>query len=367
MSVSGFASQPSGRLPWASVAEPSRVLVLYNTDYDDELIAAADVSAVRESAAAVARAVAQAGFHGELVGIEGADLGQVMDRVRAARPDLVFNLCESLNGDARGELVVPAVLDMLGLRYTGSGPMGLGLGLHKDRTKEILGAHGVPTPAYRVLRNARDIDAAGDEAVDELGYPCFLKLLHEDASVGIEPANHVAHRDALVARARVLLARYRQPVLVEPYIDGREVNVTLLGNGPTLEVLPLHEIDFGAMPPGLPRIVSYAAKWDESHAEYAGTRPVPMEDVPDALAGRIEDVARRAFQALGVRDFGRVDVRVDEHGQPWVIDVNPNCDLSPGAGVARAAGRAGMDYPGLIGRICHIAWRRYEDPSASPC
>ena len=346
------------------MAEPSRVLVLYNTDYDDELIAAADVSAVRESAAAVARAVGQAGFQSELMGIHGADLGQAMDRVRAARPDLVFNLCESLNGDARGELVVPAVLDMLGLRYTGTGPLGLGLCLHKDRTKEILGAHGVPTPTYRVLRHARDLDALATAGDADPGYPCFLKLLHEDASVGIEPTNHVTHLDALVARASTLLARYGQPVLVERYIDGREVNVTLLGNGLMPEVLPLHEIDFGAMPPGLPRIVSYAAKWDESHAEYAGTRPVPM-DAPAALAGRIEDVARRAFRALGVRDFGRVDVRIDAHGRPWVIDVNPNCDLSPGAGVARAAVRAGADYPGLIGRICRIAWSRYEDPSAS--
>ncbi|HWN71436.1 MAG TPA: hypothetical protein VNM90_27545, partial [Haliangium sp.] len=187
------------------------------------------------------------------------------------------------------------------------------------------------------------------------------KLVHEDASVGIDARNCVADARALEARARELLEQYRQPVLIERYVEGREVNATVLGNAPGLEVLPLHEIDFGAMPPDRPRIVSYAAKWDERHEEYAGTRPVPMQAEP-ALRAALEDVARQAFTALGVRDFGRVDMRVDAHGQPWVIDVNPNCDLSPDAGVARAAEHAGLAYAGLIGRICQTAWSRHEHP-----
>lgn len=349
-----------------------RVLVLYNTDYDAELIAAVDVSAVRVSAEAVARAVAAAGYACELVGLHGADLGMLLARLASDPPDLVFNLCESLNGDAQNEMVVPAVLDMLGVRYTGTGALGIGLCLHKDRAKDLLRARGVPTPASRLVRHPRDLEAPlpklGDlddldahDAHDDLDYPCFLKLVHEDASVGIDARNCVADARALALRAGELLAQYRQPVLVERFVAGREVNVTLLGNAPALQILPLHEIDFGAMPPDRPHIVSYAAKWDERHEEYAGTRPVPMRPEP-ALAARVEDVARRAFAALGVRDFGRVDLRIDAGGQPWVIDVNPNCDLSPDAGVARAAARAGLAYDALIGRICEIAWSRYEDP-----
>jgi D-alanine-D-alanine ligase len=339
-----------------------RVLVLHNTDYDAELIAAVDVSAVRISAEAVAVAVAEAGYESELMGLHGTDLGRLLSRLEREPPALVFNLCESLSGDPQNEMVVPAVLDMLGVPYTGTAALGIGLCLHKDRTKEILRAHGVPTPPSRLARHARELDAPPEEAPGDLGFPCFLKLVHEDASVGIDAGNRVDDFHALRARGRELLEQYRQPVLIERYIDGREVNATLLGNAPALEVLPLHEIDFGAMPPDRPRIVSYAAKWDERHEEYAGTRPVPMQAGP-ALRARLEDVARRAFTALGVRDFGRVDLRVDGDGQPWVIDVNPNCDLSPDAGVARAAAHAGVGYAALIGRICQIAWSRHGHPS----
>lgn len=332
-----------------------RVLVLYNTDYDAELIASVDVSAVRVSAQAVTEAALAAGYDTELLGVHGLDLGEVIAAVRARAPDLVFNLCESLAGDARNEMVMPAVLDMLRVPYTGSDALALGLCLHKDRCKEILSARGVPTPEHVVIRDQRELDAA---ALDALAYPYFVKLAHEDASIGIDASNRVRSRAELVARATELLATYRQPVLCERYIDGRELNVTLLGTGAQAQVLPLHEIDFSAMPAGRPRIVSYAAKWDESHIDYAGTRPVPLRDVPAALYQAIEDASRGAFAALGVRDYGRVDLRVDDRGVPWVIDVNPNCDVSPDAGVARAAASAGMSYPALVGRICELAWRR---------
>ena len=138
------------------------------------------------------------------------------------------------------------------------------------------------------------------------------------------------------------MREYDQPVLAERYVEGREINVTLLGNGAELRVLPLHEIDFAAMPADRPRIVSYAAKWDESHVDYAGTKPVPLRDATPALVAAVERVARAAWHALGLRDYGRVDLRVDATGTPWVIDVNPNPDISPDAGVARA-GRGRRD------------------------
>jgi D-alanine-D-alanine ligase len=156
-----------------------------------------------------------------------------------------------------------------------------------------------------------------------------------------------------------MIEEYRQPVLAEGFIEGRELNVTLLGNGDELRILPLHEIDFGAMPAERPRIVSYAAKWDENHVDYVGTKPVPLRDATPALVDAVERVARGAWSALGLRDYGRVDLRVDAAGQPWVIDVNPNPDISPDAGVARSARVAGMTYVDLIDAVARTAWRRH--------
>lgn len=342
-----------------------RVWVLYNTDYDAELTAAegADVSAVEAAARALCEAVGRAGYDTELVGVHGLDLPQLFERLQRGRPDQVFNLVESLAGDVRNEPLLPTLLDMLCIPYTGTDALGLGLCLHKDRTKDVLAARGIASPAHQVLRSEADLT---DPALDRLAYPVFLKLCHEDASIGIEATNVARDRSSLVARAGELLRKYRQPVLAERFVDGREVNVTLIGNGDALEVLPLHEIDFSAMPADRPRIISYAAKWDESHVDYDGTKPVPMRGLTPELSGAIEAVSRDTFRATGLRDFGRVDLRVDASGQPWVIDVNPNCDLSPDAGVARAARHAGIEYHELIGRIIDIAWRRHAEHSPGP-
>lgn len=343
-------------------ASLSRVLVVYNTDYDDELTAAsgADVSAVEAAAQAMTEGVRAAGYQAEIHGVHGRDLDVLWNRLTDDRPDLVFNACESLCGDVRNEALVPALLDMLRIPYTGPSALAIGLCLHKERTKQVLSACGLPTPAYELLESAADLDD-----LPALEYPYFLKLAHEDASIGIEAANVVADAAALRARAGAMLARYRQPVLAERYIEGREVNVTVMGAPDALEVLPLHEISFAAMPPDRPHIVSYAAKWDEAHVDYVGTKPVPMKDIDPGVADTIRRVSFDTFRALGLRDFGRVDLRVDEHGQPWVIDVNPNCDLSPDAGVARTARAAGMEYHQLLGRICQIAWSRHADDSSS--
>src|SRR5206468_1452526 len=120
----------------------------------------------------------------------------------------------------------------------------------------------------------------------------------------------------------------------------------------------LHEIDFAAMPADRPHIISYAAKWDESHVDYAGTKPVPLRDATDELVGECERVARGAWLAVELRDYGRVDLRVDAQGRAWVIDVNPNPDISPDAGVSRAGAAAGMAYPQLVDRVAKVALAR---------
>lgn len=335
---------------------PSRITVLYNTDYDDELTGPElDVSSVEASARAIARALEASGFRVEMMGLHGHDALEVMSKLRASEPEIVFNLCESMAGDPRNEPTLAGLLDLFKIPYTGADLMGLTLCLHKRRSKELLLGRGIATPPYRYLADARALD---DATLEQLDYPWFLKLAHEDASVGITEENVVADAEALRRRARAMFEEFAQPVLAERFIEGREVNVTLMGNGAELQVLPLHEIDFAAMPPDRPHIVSYAAKWEENHIDYAGTRPVPVRDADPEFARRCEETARAAWDAHGLRDYARVDLRIDRTGTPYVIDVNPNPDISPDAGVARAAAAAGLSYEQMIAKIVEVAWRR---------
>jgi D-alanine-D-alanine ligase len=323
------------------MARPNRVIALYNVDFDD----APDASAVEAMALAIVDALRESGYTAKAMAIAGADIGKVMDALRVAQPDLVFNLCESMAGDPRNEPTFVGMLDLFRIPYTGSDLLALASCLHKHRAKDILVGRGVPTPPFRVLDR-------GSLDPGPLAYPLFLKLVHEDASIGITEENLVRDADQLRRRASAMIEEYRQPVLAEGYIEVR--------------ILPLHEIDFGAMPADRPRIVSYAAKWDEAHVDYAGTKPVPLRDATPALVGAVERVARGAWDALGLRDYGRVDLRIDGAGQPWVIDVNPNPDISPDAGVARSAKVAGMTYVDLIDAIARTAWRRFLQPRGVP-
>jgi D-alanine-D-alanine ligase len=335
----------------------ARIVVLYNTDYDAEQAAntGPDATSVRGSAKAIAGALVECGHTVDILGVHGTDVYATLSRLGANKPDLLFNLCESMDGEAANEPTFAGLLDLFRIPYTGADLIALALCLHKQRTKDVLVAHGVPTPPYRYLATPEDL---ADPSLDALAYPYFVKLVHEDASLGITEANVARDAAALRARARELMAEYHQGVLVEQYVAGREVNVTVFGWRDELRVLPIHEIDFSDMPSDRPKIVSYAAKWDPEHVDYAGTTSVPLRGASAEVVAEIERVARATYRALDLRDYGRVDLRVDAQGVAWVIDVNPNPDISLDAGCARAAAAAGMSYPQMVGAIADIALRR---------
>jgi D-alanine-D-alanine ligase len=326
--------------------------VLYNVDYEDARpevdpgwAARAEVGLV---AGSVASALTGAGHDAHLVPVDG-DLPALRGRLAEVDPDCAFNLCESLAGDARLESAVPLVLELLGIPFTGSPPEVLGFALHKDRVKQRLEAAGIPTPVGRVLVRPED--------PCDLPFPLIVKPVREDGSVGISRSSVVRDAAELARAVDVVATSLRQPALVEQFVDGREFNVALLGH-PTPRVLPLSEIDFGGLPAGVPRIVSYEAKWASGSVDDLGTVPVLHPSLPNAVAARVRRVAAEAFRAVGVRDYGRVDVRLASTGIPYVVDVNPNCDLSPQAGMTRAAAAVGIGYGSLVGLLVRYALRR---------
>ena len=331
---------------------PIRVAVVYNVDYEDSTpdgdpgyAARADVGVVAQS---IAAELADGTHEAHLVAVDG-DLAAMRARLAELEPDCAFNLCESLGGDARLESAVPLVLELLGIPFTGSSPEALSNALYKDRVKRRLVSSGVPTPAASVM-------ASADDPCD-LPFPLIVKPVREDGSVGITSRSVVHDAKALREVVALNVAMYRQPCLVEQYIDGREFNVSLIGF-PTARVLPLSEIDFSRLPEEQPRIVSYEAKWSEGSVDDLGTRPVLLPQLPNAIAARVRKVAVEAFRAVGVRDYGRIDVRLSQSGVPYVVDVNPNCDLARNAGMARAAAAVGLDYAALAKLIVRYALRR---------
>jgi D-alanine-D-alanine ligase len=353
---------PAVRRPPPGTAVPSarttqrratRVAVLYNVDFEDVTPDADPGYAARADVAVVASAVAtelaaNGPYDVHLVPVEG-DLARLHTRLRELEPDCAFNLCESLAGDARLESAVPLVLELMGVAFTGSPSDAVSAGLYKDRMKRLLEAAGVPTPAACVM--ARPNDPC------ELGFPLIVKPVREDGSVGISDRS-VVHSDAeLRAAVAQVTERLRQPCLVERFVDGREFNVALLGY-PAARALPLSEIDFSGMPVGAPRIVSYDAKWTEGSVDDLGTVPVLHPELPSSLAARVRKAAVEAFRAVGVRDYGRVDVRLSPQGVPFVVDVNPNCDLAKNAGLARAAAGVGFEYGSLLRLLTRYALRR---------
>lgn len=339
-----------------------RIAVVYNRDFeetagDPENRARADIATVAED---VTGALAERGLDAFPVGV-GRDVGLALEELDTLGADAVFNLCESIAGDNRFEPLLPTHLELAGVAYTGSDPVTLALCLHKNRAREILRAYEVSAPRGQCVHR---LEALRTEA---LSLPSIVKPAREDASVGIEPASVVSDLRALRERVDYVLQRYRQPAVVEEYIPGREIYVSKLDDGAGgARVLPFFEIDFTGLPAEQPHIVSFAAKWDEASADYAGTPSGPAAPLPPELAARIEATARAAFEALGVRDYGRVDLRLGADGIPYVIDVNPNCDLSArGGGFARAARQAGLSYPELIQHVAHLALAR-ADASTIP-
>lgn len=285
------------------------------------------------------------------------DIDPLIVQLRREAPDLVFNMAEAFAGKSALESNVAALLNLLGLRYTGSSPSGLMVAGDKALTKKILSFHEIKTPQFAtVFRGALD-------SVGNLTFPVIVKPPQEDASLGITSKSVVHDIKELFEAMHGLQKEFKSAVLVEQYVEGREFYVGVLGNA-SATALPVIELDFSKFPADKPRIASYAAKWGEegdgTGAEFAGTESVFPSDVGAELLERMQHVAVEAFDALRLRDYGRIDLRVTAEGEIFVIEVNPNCYLEKSGEFARAAEKSGLAYPALIERITELASARYS-------
>ncbi|HEX4560261.1 MAG TPA: hypothetical protein VH113_00400 [Gemmatimonadales bacterium] len=276
-------------------------------------------------------------------------------KLALARPQIVFNMAEGLSGPNR-EAQVPAICEYYGVPYTASDPLTLSLTLHKARTKEILAYRGIPTAPFTL------ISAPPDLGQITLPYPLFVKPVAEGSGKGIFSNNLCESETQLRERTLFLLDEYRQPVLVEAYLPGREFTVAILGNGPETRCLPIVGLDFTTLPAGATPVYGYEAKWLWDDAEHQLEIYECPARIPDDLRARIERVSLDAYHALGCRDWCRIDVRMDAAGVPNVVELNPLPGIIPdprmNSCMPKAARVSGLSYDQLIQEVVRIAWRR---------
>jgi D-alanine-D-alanine ligase len=313
-----------------------RVGILYD-EAGSRPEAAPDARGVLEAVEAVHLALVDLGHTPLRLGVAGPPDHWAADLAEAA-VDLVFNLCEGVGGESSGEARVAAVVELAKIPLTGCGSEVLALARRKDRVNAILAAAGLPIPAWQLVR-------PGEEPRGWVRYPAIVKPAGEDASVGITQQSVV--RDAAELTAALALAARFGPLLVQEFVAGRELNLGIVGDHP----LPLAEIDFGELPPDHWPLVSYRAKWEPGSAEDLGTRPVCPAPLADSTARHLAALGIAAWHALEGRGYGRVDFRVNEQGEAFILEVNPNPDLAPAAGLARMAAADGWSYAELIAAI----------------
>jgi D-alanine-D-alanine ligase len=297
----------------------------------------------------VAHVLRGAGHEVSGVAVDGTP--ECLRALSQLKPDLIFNLVESFGDDNSKEPHVAAYYDLLGLRYTGSSPRGLTLAMDKAVAKKILAFHNVVSPKFAVFWRGRlDWDA------HDVDFPVIVKPLREDGSIGIRFNALAGNIKELMERIDGLTGEFNGPILIEQYIDGREIYMGVIGNS-SPEALPPVELDLSHLPKGTPRIAAAEVKWDEGTRAYRGSK-VRIPKLPPVVRETMERYALTAFQTLGLRDYARIDFRLAQD-TVYLIEANPNPYLHSGAEFIRGARASGRTHPATICEIVELARARY--------
>ena len=307
--------------------------------------------AIIEEIEAVENAVRSLGHQCIVMAIR-EEIFPVIHWLKEYQPDVVFNLCESVYGNSCWEMNIPALLDLFRIPYTGSSPLTLGLCQDKGKVKDILQSQGILTPRYKIFERA--------------GRSCERKYLSRSSSSpftkmevwGFQEESVVFDDETLSKQIQYVIEQYQQPALVEEFIDGRELNVGLMETNGKVGVLPISEIDYSEFPEGIPKICGYEAKWVTESPEYQKSKPICPAPLEWVMKKRVEHIAIKVFKLFGCRDYARVDIRIDRDGKIYVLEVNPNPDISPQSGMTRALKVQGMTYTEFVGNLLERALQR---------
>lgn len=332
------------------------MIVLYDRWDPDEEESATDKAPLtrtldkKEVEDEVAEALGKLGHHATLHCLDGSI--KSLHALARHDCDLVFNLAESFGGNDTADAAIAGYLELLGKRFTGAGSHGLLYAQDKAVAKKILEFHGIHTPVFaRSYRGRLDFS-------HDLEFPVIVKPAREDGSIGIEFNAVVSSIRELMERIDWLHANFNSPVLIEEYVEGREMYVGVLGNdNPT--ALPVVELDLSKLPEGTPRIAGAEVKWGKGTRAYRDTKSAVAEGLPDETTALLQHTAVAVFQALELRDYARIDMRLRPDGRVAVIEANPNPWLASRAEFSIAARRAGRTYPQLVGEIAELAQARY--------
>jgi D-alanine-D-alanine ligase len=282
------------------------------------------------------------------------DLHELVSYITVNKPDVIFNLCESFDNNSMNEMHIAGIFELLKVPYTGNKALTLGNLLRKAEVKSILKRTGFCTPKFQIV-----FDCSNFEIDNTLNFPLIVKPSREDASTGINNLSVVHSIEDVKKQVQFVYDLVKQPILLEEYIEGREINVAILGNKEP-EVLPMSEIDFAQLPKHLPKIVTYNAKWLTDSVEYKGTNAICPANIEQKIAKNLKNIALDVYSMFDCSGYARVDFRLDSNNIPYILEINPNPDISMDAGFYRAAKNYGYSYADMLKKIVEFGLKNND-------